>query len=118
MSILRRASTGPCPDRRCAPGRVKLPPRRRAEPAFVETFGGKFSEGDHQLKRVPAGFPADHPAADILRQKDLTFGRLLSDEEALSPDLPDILAHHLAVAVPMLRYLAGAPVEVATPVPA
>ena len=59
------------------------------------------------LKRVPPGFPADHPMAAELRFKDLTFGRGLSDEEVVSPSLPDILAEDLASAVPLLRFLAS-----------
>ncbi|MGZ6339752.1 MAG: DUF2461 domain-containing protein, partial [Candidatus Limnocylindrales bacterium] len=74
------------------------------DPAFVGTFGSV--EGD-RLKRVPAGFRADDPEADLLRLKDVTFGRRLSDAEALSADLPDTLADAFAAAVPVLRLLAG-----------
>jgi hypothetical protein len=45
--------------------------------------------------------------ADLLRYKDLTFGRSLSDDEFLSPALPDILAGDFATAVPVFRFLAG-----------
>ncbi len=74
------------------------------DPAFVGAFGSV--EGD-RLKRVPAGFRADDPEADLLRLKDVTFGRRLSDAEALSADLPDTLADAFAAAVPVLRLLAG-----------
>jgi hypothetical protein len=37
----------------------------------------------------------------------VTFGRRLSDEEALSPDLPTTLADAFAVATPLLWYLAA-----------
>jgi uncharacterized protein (TIGR02453 family) len=75
-------------------------------PAFVETFGQVGDDGE-SLKRVPPGYPADHPAADLLRKKNVTFGRRLSDAEALSPDLPDIIAESFAVAVPLMRWLAA-----------
>jgi uncharacterized protein (TIGR02453 family) len=75
------------------------------EAAFVETFGAVGDDGE-SLKRVPPGYPADHPAADLLRKKNVTFGRRLSDAEALSTDLPDIIAQDFAVAVPLMRYLA------------
>ena len=65
------------------------------------------------LKRIPQGYPADHPHADLLRLKDVTFGRELSDDEALSRDLPQILADDFAVAVPVMRFLAS--LDVATP---
>jgi len=71
---------------------------------FVRTFGDVEGE---RLKRVPAGFPADHPDADLLRLKDVTFSRRLSDEEALSAQLPDLLADGFSAALPVLRFLAG-----------
>jgi uncharacterized protein (TIGR02453 family) len=76
------------------------------EPAFVDVFGAISDDGE-SLKRVPAGFPADHPAADLLRKKNVTFGRRLSDEEALSPRLPRLLADAFETATPLLRYLAA-----------
>jgi uncharacterized protein (TIGR02453 family) len=75
-------------------------------PAFVTAFGSVGDDGE-SLKRVPTGYPADHPAADVLRKKNVTFGRRLSDDEALSPALPTILADAFAVAVPLMRYLAA-----------
>lgn len=74
-------------------------------PAFREAFGS-VSDDDESLKRVPPGFPADHPAADVLRKKNVTFGRRLSDDEALSPELPGHLAEAFAIGTPLLRYLA------------
>ena len=75
-------------------------------PAFVDTFGSVSDDGE-SLKRVPPGYPADHPAADLLRKKNVTFGRRLSDDEALSPDLPTLLADTFAAGTPLLRYLAS-----------
>jgi uncharacterized protein (TIGR02453 family) len=75
-------------------------------PAFVATFGEVGDDGE-SLRRVPPGYPADHPAADLLRRKNITFGRRLSDDEALSPSLPVLLADAFEVATPLLRYLAG-----------
>ena len=48
------------------------------EPRFVATFG--HLSGD-ALKRVPPGFPPDHPEAELLRLKDFTFGHQLADED-------------------------------------
>ena len=59
------------------------------------------------LIRVPKGYSADHPQADLLRLKDVTFGRELTNAEALSPDLPSILADDFAAAVPVMRFLAS-----------
>ena len=37
--------------------------------------------------------------------KDVVFGRRLSDDEVLSPDLPDHLAEGFATAMPVFRFL-------------
>ena len=54
------------------------------DPRFFETFGA--ISGD-RLKRVPAGFPPDHPEAELLKQKDLTFGCRLADKDVFRPEL-------------------------------
>jgi uncharacterized protein (TIGR02453 family) len=75
-------------------------------PAFAEAFGSVSDDGE-SLKRVPPGYAPDHPAADLLRKKNVTFGRRLSDDEAFSPRLPSILADAFATGTPLLRYLAS-----------
>ena len=72
--------------------------------AFRNAFGAL--SGD-RLKRVPPGYPADHPEAELLKLKDVTFGRRLNPDEALSPDLPEMLADAFATATPTLQLLAG-----------
>ena len=74
--------------------------------AFRDAFGTLSRDG-HALQRVPTGFPPDHPEAEILKLKDVIFGRRLSDTEANSADLPDTIASTFAAAVPLLRYLAN-----------
>ena len=59
-----------------------------------------------RLKRTPTGYAADHPAAELLKLKDFTFGRRLSDDEALSSGLPDLLVETFAAAIPLLELLA------------
>jgi len=83
------------------------PDRVRAaleDPGFVAEFGS--AHADEELKRVPAGYPADHPLADMLRWKDVIFGRRLSDRDVLSPALPDVLADGYSAALPVFRFLA------------
>ena len=83
-------------------------PRRVHRAIEAPAFKGAFGQlsGD-RLKRVPPGYPADHPDAELLKLKDVTFGRQLTPDEALSPSLPDILADAFADATPVLRLLAG-----------
>jgi uncharacterized protein (TIGR02453 family) len=83
------------------PGRVHA---ALEDAGFAAEFG---SVGGERLIRVPAGFPKDHPDADLLRLKDVIFGRPLSDAEALSTDLPRILADGYERAVPVFRLLAS-----------
>jgi uncharacterized protein (TIGR02453 family) len=73
--------------------------------AFVRTFGQIQSH--ETLKRVPAGFPADHPEAELLKLKDLTFGRRIDHEDAFSPELPDLIARDFAKARPVFELLAS-----------
>jgi uncharacterized protein (TIGR02453 family) len=72
--------------------------------AFTATFG---SLGGDRLQRVPTGFPQDHPEAELLKLKDVTFGRRLSDKDAMSPALPDVIADTFQTAMPLMRYLAA-----------
>ncbi len=86
---------------------VEEPDRVRAaleEPGFLAAFG-PVSAHEH-LKRVPPGLPADHPMADLFRYKDVVFGRRLSDDEVISPSLPDTLADAFAAGMPVFRFLA------------
>jgi uncharacterized protein (DUF2461 family) len=73
--------------------------RARFEPVHGDTY-----------KRVPSGYAPDHPHAELLRLKDVTFGREVSNEEVFSPDLPVVLAQDFAAAVPVMRFLASLPV--------
>lgn len=75
------------------------------EPGFVSWFG-RAAHTHEQLKRVPPGYPADHPLVDMFRWKDVIFGRRLSDREVMSAELPDVLAQGFAAAMPVFRFLA------------
>ncbi len=86
---------------------VEDPDRVRAaleEPGFAAVFGAV--ESHEMLKRVPSGFPADHPMADMFRYKDIVFGRRLTDTEVRSASLPDIIADDYEAAMPVYRFLA------------
>ena len=76
------------------------------DPGFVNTFGE--IHGD-KLTRVPQGYAKDHPRAELLKLKDMTFGHRLSDDDVLSPGLPDTLADDFVKAVPVFRMLGSLP---------
>lgn len=73
---------------------------------FRATFG---DVGGDRLKRAPAGFAPDDPDIELLKLKEVTFGRPLSDGDVLAADLPATIADTLASAAPVLRLLAGLP---------
>ena len=75
------------------------------EGSFVTQFGGPSREG-HSLTRVPKGFPADHREAELLKLKDIVFGRRIDDREAFSPVLADLVVEALEAGVPVMRFLA------------
>ncbi len=74
------------------------------DPAFVAWFGDVHTHDS--LKRIPAGYPPDHPMADMFRWKDVIFGRRLSDAEVCSAALPDLLADGYAAALPVFHFIA------------
>jgi uncharacterized protein (TIGR02453 family) len=73
-------------------------------PGFRKRFDAVHGDA---LKRVPAGFAPDHPRAELLKLKDVTFGRTLDEDEVFSADLPRTLARDFAAAVPVMAFLAG-----------
>lgn len=81
----------------------------RVEAAFNERgFLARFEpvHGD-SLTRMPKGYPPDHPRGDLLKLKDVTFGRELSQDDVFSTSLPAILADDFAAAVPVMSFLAS-----------
>jgi len=77
-------------------------------PGFVARFKTLSSDGE-SLKRVPTGYSPDHPHADLLKMKNVVFGRELRDDEVFSPRLPDILVDDFAAAMPVYALLASLP---------
>ena len=74
------------------------------DPTFLSMFEPVHPHD--MLKRVPSGYPPDHPRAAWLRFKDVVFGRRLADDEVLSSSLPDVMADSYEAALPVFRFLA------------
>ena len=74
------------------------------DPTFLARFEPVHG---NSLKRVPQGYAADHRHADLLKLKDVTFGRELTKSETFSKDLPRILAESFAIAVPVMAFLSS-----------
>ena len=73
-----------------------------SEDRFVRTFGEL--EGA-KLKRIPRGFPADHPAADLLKHKQFLAGASLSAREIEKRSIGPLIDRHFRTLSPLLEYL-------------
>jgi uncharacterized protein (TIGR02453 family) len=62
-------------------------------------------EGGEPLSRSPKGFPAEHPAADLYRQKRWGFGTSLEPEMATKPDFAMTVASYFRAAAPLVAVL-------------
>jgi uncharacterized protein (TIGR02453 family) len=69
---------------------------------FRKLFG--VVEGE-RLKRVPRGFPADHIAADYLRQKQFYVGRTFPAEDAMAPGFYKLVLQTFQEMLPFVRFL-------------
>jgi uncharacterized protein (TIGR02453 family) len=64
------------------------------------------AQGHQELKRVPSGYPADHPRADLLRQKGLYAWKHWPAEPWLgTPAAREVVAGFLAAAAPLSDWL-------------
>lgn len=73
-----------------------------AAPPFRRTFGEL--QGD-KLTRMPRGFPADHPAGDLLRYRQMLVGREWPAGFASSPRFYRELLNTFRTAAPLVRFL-------------
>jgi uncharacterized protein (TIGR02453 family) len=72
------------------------------DPTFAVTFDGLKGE---RLKTVPQGYGKDHPAAEILRFKQLYVMRSFPDQAVFAGDFVDRLVDTFRVMKPFLDYL-------------
>ncbi|MEQ1884704.1 MAG: DUF2461 domain-containing protein [Bryobacteraceae bacterium] len=57
------------------------------------------------LQRVPKGFPAEHPAADLLKMKQWLYYKVLDADLATSPQLPGELVKRFKSMSPVMEML-------------
>jgi uncharacterized protein (TIGR02453 family) len=70
--------------------------------AVRQLFGAMQGE---QLTRAPKGYPCDHPAADLLRFKQLLFYVELAPDLATTPGLYTEVVRHLRAVTPFVEFL-------------
>ena len=70
-------------------------------------FKREFPDGltKESLKRVPAGFPKDHPAADLLKLKTYTTASNINNDIIYNRKLIDVLIGKAQVITPFLEFL-------------
>jgi uncharacterized protein (DUF2461 family) len=69
-------------------------------------FGGLHDYST--LKRMPRGYPDDHPAARWLKYQSFTSGRALTDKEVTGAKLEGLLAREFEALLPLVRWVNGA----------
>jgi len=72
----------------------------------LRPFGGLSREA--MLTRMPRGYDAAHPAAELLRYQSFTMGRPVRDTDLFGARLPDVLAREFERLIPLVRWLNGA----------
>lgn len=71
--------------------------------------------GEPELKRVPEGYPRDHPRAQLLRRKGLVIWLDFPADNVLSEDLVERVVAQYAVFMPVYSWLAGTQAYSAAP---
>jgi uncharacterized protein (TIGR02453 family) len=62
-------------------------------------------EENNALTRPPKGFPADHPAIDLIRGRQWGLSVTLGSEAALDPKFAQTIARHFRLAAPLVDAL-------------
>ena len=77
--------------------------RHTSAPHFRRRFDGLSEEA--KLRRVPRGFPPDHPAAEWLKLQSFTARAFIEPSVVTSPRVVDRLCRDFALLVPLVRWL-------------
>jgi uncharacterized protein (DUF2461 family) len=83
----------------------KLAQARGFRRLFPRDEGGERSTRLTRLTRSPKGFPAEHPAAELYRQKRWGFGVSLAPETATKADFAKTVAGYFRAAAPLVALL-------------
>ncbi|PSK33447.1 sterol 24-C-methyltransferase [Elsinoe australis] len=75
------------------------------EKKVVQKFVSSKTNKEYALKTRPQGYDKDHIDIDLLRLKNFTIGRQLTDEEVVSPNFLDRVADLMGVMKPFIHYL-------------
>jgi uncharacterized protein (TIGR02453 family) len=73
------------------------------KPSFRAMFGTLYE--DERLRRMPKGFPPDHPHAGLLKNKTFAVVRPLTEKTVLSPGFEGVVVETYMEMLPFRRYL-------------
>jgi len=71
----------------------------------VKAFISSRTNAESALKTKPKGFDVDHKDIDLLRLKNFTIGRSLTNEEVLGPGCIERISELLTCMLPFVTYL-------------
>ena len=75
-----------------------------ADPTFQKYWGAL--EGD-EVKTAPKGFSKEHSNIDLIRKKQYTFHKQLSDDQVLSKDFSNLVDEHFKHIRPFFDYMSS-----------
>ncbi|MCC6623992.1 MAG: DUF2461 domain-containing protein [Deltaproteobacteria bacterium] len=81
--------------------------KRLVDPKALAKKGLAMGDGD-PLKRVPKGYPVDHPLADELKKTSFILHRDLTADEVMSAGFVGLVGKHFAAGSEHMRFLCEA----------
>ncbi|MEK9602991.1 MAG: DUF2461 domain-containing protein [Flavobacteriaceae bacterium] len=75
-----------------------------ADPTFEKYWGSL--QGD-EVKTAPKGFDKEHPNIDLIKKKQFTFLKKLSDKQVISKDFPTLVDTHFIHIRPFFDYMSS-----------
>ena len=75
------------------------------DPTFVDYFDGGLEEDPKMLKTSPKGYASDHAYIELLRRKNFTVSRRITQEEVLGEDFPAVVAEAYKQMRPLLLFM-------------
>ncbi|WP_116127780.1 DUF2461 domain-containing protein [Lewinella sp. IMCC34183] len=76
--------------------------------SFKEFFEGGLEEDPKMLKTSPKGYSSDHPRIDLLRRKNFTVSKRITQEEVIGDAFPDVVLEAYKKMEPLLKFMRAA----------
>ena len=73
--------------------------------SFQTYFDGGLEEDPKKLKTSPKEYSGDHPHIQLLRRKNFTFSKRITQEDVLGDDFPELVAEAYGCMRPLLLFM-------------